>query len=102
MAEQPVTNTLNRIIDSQASKLSSIEQSLEEVARNVGVLVDIRDELKMMRTDLLNAATKNIPIQSVHELSKLHMSVIKMLCWVVGALVLWFTGLKYIAPHIFQ
>lgn len=90
-----------------SEKLGEIEEILSAISINSGKLVDvlegIKTELSLMRSDVMSVATGKgtVPKEALDSVAKAHMSIHKALCLVILAMTLWFTGLKYLAPHIF-
>ena len=93
---------LLELIEGQTDRLSKIEDLFAQlVSSSNNIAVEIKGvtlELKLMRSELLQAAT-GIPretfekaLQSNHQA---HMTLIKTVCALCAALVMWFTGAKY-------
>lgn len=74
-------------LEKQDSKLENLEEVMEKGFKSVV------NELKEMRTALLSAAT-GIPVS-------VFVTVVRTLCWLLGALTVWFTGLKAMFPDAF-
>ncbi len=94
---------LLELIEGQTDRLSKIEDlfaKLVDSTSNISIEVrGVSTELKLMRSDLLQAAT-GIPretfekaLQSNHQA---HMTLVKTACALCAALVMWFTGAKYL------
>lgn len=100
--EMKNTAEILELFGKQEDKLNDIEHTMEDIANSLKHLSEIAAEIKLLRTDLVQAATRNMPIETVKDLSKLHMNVIKTLCWILGAMCAWFTGAKYLFTFLGQ
>ena len=69
---------------------------LDESAKGAAVLPQILQELSRLRVELVSAATKSehVPITALMSMSRIYNGVIKGLCIVMVALVMWLTGAR--------
>lgn len=85
-----------------SSRLERAEMLLEEGAKAAAILPQILNELSKMRVELVSAATKSdhVPISALLSVSKIYSGVLKSLCLVMVALVVWLTGAKALLSNM--
>lgn len=78
------------------TRLERAEILLDESARGAAVLPQILNELSKLRVELVSAATKSehVPISALMSVSKVYNGVLKTMCAVMAALIMWLTGAK--------
>jgi hypothetical protein len=76
--------------------LERAEMLLDESAKGAAVLPQILNELSKLRVELVSAATKSehVPISALLHVAKVYNGILKSLCLVIAALVVWLTGAK--------
>lgn len=87
---------LRDTIQQFGARLERAEMLLDESAKGAAVLPQILNELSRLRVELVSAATKSehVPISALMSMSRIYNGVIKGLCIVMVALVMWLTGAR--------
>jgi hypothetical protein len=69
---------------------------LDESAKSAAVLPQILSELSKLRVELVSAATKSehVPVSALLSVSKVYNGVLKTMCAVLAAIIMWLTGAK--------
>lgn len=94
------------LLEDHGRKLTALEKYLSDMCGSTAEIVlemrGVKDEIKSLHSGLLGPATSDERTHKAMELNhKLYMVVIRTLCWLLGLIILWFTGLKGLMPHIF-
>lgn len=78
------------------TRLERAELLLDESAKGAAVLPQILSELSKLRIELVSAATKSehVPVSALMSVSKVYNGVLKTMCAVMAALIMWLTGAK--------
>jgi hypothetical protein len=85
-----------------SARLERAELLLDESAKGAAVLPQILNELSRLRVELVSAATKSehVPISALVSVSRIYNGVLKSLCFVMVALVVWLTGAKALLTNL--
>jgi hypothetical protein len=96
MVEETDRRRLRDTIQQFGARLERAEMLLDESAKGAAVLPQILNELSRLRVELVSAATKSehVPISALMSMSRIYNGVIKGLCLVMVALVMWLTGAR--------
>lgn len=89
-----IRETLSRL----GTRLERAEMLLDESAKSAAVLPQILSELSKLRVELVSAATKSehVPVSALLSVSKVYNGVLKTMCAVLAAIIMWLTGAKSI------
>ena len=93
---------LRDTIQTFGARLERAEMLLDESAKGAAVLPQILQELSRLRVELVSAATKSehVPITALMSMSRIYNGVIKGLCIVMVALVMWLTGARALLSQL--
>lgn len=93
---------LRDVIQHFEARLERAEMLLDESAKGAAVLPQILNELSRLRVELVSAATKSehVPISALNSMSRIYNGVIKGLCVVMVALVMWLTGARALLSQL--
>lgn len=81
-------------------KLSTLERRIDEnTLKVVEKLGEMVTEMRLLRESLLTAALGVMPRQDSHIMAVLK-PIFSTLLWVIGIMVLWFTGLREVLPKL--
>lgn len=96
------TPRLRDTIAQFSARLERAELLLDESAKGAAVLPQILNELSRLRVELVSAATKSehVPISALVSVSRIYNGVLKSLCVVMVALVVWLTGAKALLSNL--
>lgn len=93
---------LRETIQQFGARLERAEMLLDESAKGAAVLPQILQEISRLRVELVSAATKSehVPISALMSMSRIYNGVIKGLCVVMVALVMWLTGARALLSQL--
>lgn len=85
-----------------STRLERAEMLLDESAKGAAVLPQILNEISKLRVELVSAATKSehVPITALLHVAKVYNGILKSLCLVIAALVVWLTGAKALLSDV--
>lgn len=95
LAKGSSVRELKGIMLAQDKRLSNLEDIFKEVAANTRPLLQMAEDLRSQKKDLLAAATK-----SEHIPVAVFTSVVKTLCVCLAVVVIWATGVKGVERYL--
>lgn len=98
MGDEQHTNGLDKkleqLVEDQHYYFSELKKALIDGLNNIAREIRTNREIGILPLPVVESL--------MHAKDKTFGAIIKTLCWIMLAMVAWFTGVKYFLPHILQ